>query len=130
MRIRDWPWRLSMGIRNVCRFWRPVWYFHACDYSGMLELMEVAAREMRDLHRDHGVTSYRERTARQLTVVAELCRRLHEDNYFENAGYDPKTWGRHSDHKRSRIAKHSSEMAKWDAIYLGRMFRLVQHWWD
>lgn len=125
-----WLWGIRCKLRNIRIFWRAVLDFNTCDYSGLLQLMEISLRAMRDLHRDHGVTVGRERTARQLTVAAELCRRLNEDRHFQNAGYDPTTWKHLDDKRKTRICEHSVQMAKNDAVYLGRAFRFVQHWWD
>lgn len=141
MAVYRWKWRTIIpnlryfiydvieGSQNIKTFWLAVWRFRAFDYVGLLSLMECAARQMRDLHRDHGNTLGRERIAQQLTVVAELCRRLREDDYLENAGYrDRRKWN--TDQNKSFIVKHAQAMAKNDALYLGHMLRKVQHWWD
>lgn len=119
------------GVKNIFIFFWAVWHFDACDYTGLLELIEVAVRKMRDLHRDYGHTIDAPRVARQLTIVETLCRRLREDRYFQAAGYgDGTRWNTLTDFEQSRVAKHSVQMAKADAIYLGKMFRFIQHWWD
>lgn len=122
-------WSFWFGCRNVRIFWSAVWHFNTCDYTSLLELIERAARQMRALHTEHPITADAGKVAKRLTVVAELCRRLREDNYFVNAGYDNK-WQYRSDSDMTRIVKHAGEMAQNDARYLGQQFRFVQHWWQ
>jgi hypothetical protein len=113
------------GVRNLWTFRTAVWWYRSFDYSGLLELMEVALREMRNGHRDHGNTVNAQKIARQLTIAMELCRRLREDEYLDHS-----RWHKWSEDKRTRMVRHSMEQAKKDALYFGRVFRFVQHWWD
>lgn len=97
----------------------------------MVELLEVSAREMQRSIELNDVKHARwERDHKHLLIVEELCKRLRADNYFHNAGYDPETWKIRSDFERRKIVEHSSKMAQQDAIYLGKMFKFVQHWWN
>ncbi len=124
-------WRYAVyRFRNVARFGRIVWDFQRGDYSHLLQLMEVALREMRDQHRDFPITADASECAKQLTIAAELCRRIREDNYFENAGYEFTTWRSLPEAEKLRIAKHAEAMAVNDCAELGKSFRRVRHWWQ
>ena len=125
-----WVWDIRNGLRNIPIFFEAVWWFRAWDYNGLLGLIETAAKEMARGHKEYGHTVNSEKTVRQLTIVFELCRRLREDNYFENAGYQSDKWKDLPDYQRTQIVKHSAAVAKNDAIYLGKQFKFVQHWWD
>lgn len=110
------------GICNIVRFWRVVWRFDTCDYTGLLELMQAATKQMAIDHRDHGHLVNSERTAHQLFIVSELCRRLAADDYFDLAEREGR--------KDADWSKRVGYLGKQDAEYLGRMFRHVQTWWD
>jgi hypothetical protein len=75
------------GVGNIIRFWRAVWHFDTCDYSGLMDLMRVATKTMAIHHRNHGHCVGSDRTAHQLRVVSELCKRLRDDDYAELAGH-------------------------------------------
>jgi hypothetical protein len=115
---------------NIKRFWPVLRHFQSYDYSGLLLCIEVATKDMAAYHRTHGHTVSRMRIGQQLAVVSELCKRLNADGYFDNAGYDPRTWRDRPDYECHRIATHAGYMEKQDAAYLGRMFRYINHWWD
>ena len=125
----SWGWDIRNGVRNLCTFFEAVWWFRSWDWSGMVHLLEVSARE---LHKDQMLGRHvgSEKEARRLLVVAELCTRLRDDSYFEQAGYNPKTWKTLPDSCKKRAIKHSAYMAGHDAEYLGRMLRFVHHWWS
>lgn len=117
------------GIHNLRVFGKAVWNFCSYDYTGMLKLMELAAGEMEQCQR-LGHHSKSEKYAQQLLVVRCLCHRLIDEEHFENAGVGGKDWRQKTEWERQQLARHASNMAKWDAEYLGRLLRFVQHWWD
>lgn len=128
-RCQHWTWHwygLCQGVRNFWRFRKSIYHFNASDYSYLLWLMADATVEMSRHHREDGVTADREKTARQLLVVSELCKRLREDNYFVMAGY---RYGL-DDAKARRVFAHSDYLAKQDIEYLGRVLRHLRSWWD
>jgi hypothetical protein len=127
-----WGWYTAYyGICSLFAFFKAVWRFNTCDFAGLLVLIETATRLMRDHHRYNGVTVDAPKVARQLTVVSELCRRLREDNYLQNAGYgDGEAWSRMTEFRRKQVAKHACKMQQQDADYLGKMFKSVNTWWD
>lgn len=112
-------WDLKNGLRNIPLFFEAVWWFRAWDWTGMVELLEISAREMRDVQTT-GRHTGSERSAKQLMVIQNLCRRLREENYFDMHGDEhDRTW-----------AERVSYSGKNDAEYLGRMMRFVQYWWE
>lgn len=128
-KLSRWYYTTKYGVRNLWIFFRAVWYFRSWDYTGLLELMWISARELRssqELNRHVGS----EKETKRLLIVETLCKRLYADEYFRNAGYQRDRWKDLTDSRQSWIAKHSSYMAKQDAIYLGKMMKFIQHWWD
>lgn len=121
---------LYYGVRNFWLFGQAVWHFRDWDYVGLLNFIRISTRQMAICHRDRGITVSAPKTARKLTIVSELSKRLRDEDYFVNAGYERKSWLALSDFEKTRLAKHRGYMAKQDAEYLGKMFRFVQHWWD
>lgn len=112
-------WDLKNGIGNLIVFFEAVWWFRSWDWTGLVGLIEVSAREMRGSIEANTVKHVRwEKDARQLLILEELCKRLRDDNYFHNAGYDPKTWERRPDFECRKIAEHASYMSSQDAVYL------------
>lgn len=100
---------LREGLRNLRVFWVAVWDFRAFDYTGLLTIIETAAKEMRACHERLKMTEDWERCARDLTVLADVCRRLRDDNYFDKGG---------------------NERSKRDVEQLGASFKRLRHWWN
>lgn len=72
---------------------------------------------------EHGTHVNSDRYAKQLLIVQNLCRRLREDKYFENAEEGNVI-------NKNLSAQYWKRMAEQDAEYLGKMFKFLQHWWD
>lgn len=123
--LSHWYWDIRNGLRNLPVFFSAVWWFRSWDYTGLLSLMEVAAREMARCQQ-HGHLVGAPKKARQLTVLAELCRRLQEDNYADMHGYREGL----TDFELREVFKRSDASAMNDCLYIGRLFRFVRHWWD
>ncbi len=102
-----------MGFRNLWKFRKAVWHFHACDWSGLLELMEVALTEMRDGHRNYSLSIGSNKMDRELTIAKELCKRLHEENYWSSV----------------HNGKHENALMERDVNYLADLLRNVRCWW-
>lgn len=125
-----WHWiGLCLGLKNIWRFKSAVWHFDTCDYAPMLKLLQIATREMAVQHLEAGHSKDSKNRGRELLIVSELCRRLYDDNYFENAGYG-STWGQKTGKQQRRVAVHAQYMEKQDADLLGKMFQMVRYWWD
>jgi len=58
-------------------------------------------------------------------------KRLQEDDYSENAGYDEKSWTRLSRKEARRVIDHAENMAVQDQQYLGKLLaKHLRSWWD
>jgi hypothetical protein len=121
---------LKNGVRNVCVFFFAVWHFEPGDYTGLLALMEIATRIMRDHHERSRRFVGVESVIRQLTVTTELCKRLREDNYIENAERSFGDYFSLASVQRKLLWQHEETMKKQDAEYLGKMLRFVRSWWN
>lgn len=121
---RSHVWGLRFRLRNIHMFASAVWHWDSCDYAPTLEIMEIAFREISRLHTHHGHLVSSDKTAKQTKVVAELCRRLQRDDYFDLARSEVK--GRRGRH----WAEHVDYLGKQDAEYLGKMFKFVRYWWN
>jgi hypothetical protein len=117
-------WGFGSRLRSVRMFAGAVWHWDSCDYAPTLEMMEIAFKEISRAHTEHGNLVSSDRTAKQTRVVAELCRRLREEDQYDLA----RNEFNHGEGRR--WAEHVGYLAKQDADYLGRMFRFVQHWWN
>jgi hypothetical protein len=70
-------------ILNVWRYRGWLWRNREWDSICMIDLMERKFRLMADVF-DHGNHLSAPRSAKQVRVCAELCRRMKADEYFEN----------------------------------------------
>lgn len=68
-------------FRNLWIFRKALWNYRRWDYSGMLEFMELASRDMSDCHEKHSHLMRGEQTAKELKVFAEYMKRIREDEY-------------------------------------------------
>lgn len=123
--LSHWYWDIRTGVRNLWIFFEAVWWFRSFDCTGLLGLMEVAAKRMA-VCQQNGYHVGKDKYARQLRVLAELCRRLRKDDYGDMHGYRDGL----TNLELREVFKRSNASAKNDALYLGRLLRFVQHWWD
>lgn len=121
---RSHIWCLRFRFRCVRLFASAVWHWDTCDYAPTLEMMEIAFREISRLHAEHPHLVSSAKTAKQTKVVAELCRRLQRDDYFDLARNELNGRG------GERWAKHVDYLGRQDSEYLGKMFKHVRHWWN
>ena len=68
-------------LRNLWVFHRALWNYRRWDYSGMLNFMELAARDMSECHEKHGHLVRSKKTAKELKIFAEYIKRIREDDY-------------------------------------------------
>lgn len=96
--------------------------FAPWDYEPMLRLMQKASREMSKHMKEHAIVKGSEKTARQLLVFSELCRRLADDDvYYEDGYFHPK---------RKQWAKQVRYRYNCDLEYLRRILKHLPSWWD
>ncbi len=149
--IPDTIW--SIRTANIWKFFRNLWLFRKClwsyrswDSSGLLLLMETAARDMAYLHENHGHLLKAPRSAHELKVWAELLKRIREDDYSADkiefvktgkkslfGGWEhiqkPNTLPNYS-HRKTFYAIESSVRSN-DLELAAKIFRTkVKHWWD
>lgn len=117
-------WGFWGRIRNCIMFASAIWHWDWIDSGCTLKLMEIAFRHMSKMQAEHGHLVSSDKTSKQTLIVAELCRRLEQDDYFDLAKNELNGRG------GLRWAKHVSYLGTQDSIYLGKMFRFVRHWWN
>lgn len=72
-------------IINIYKFRASLWHYRNYDYSGLLQFTETCARDMSKAHTTGNLVRS-EQTAKELLIVAELVKRLREDEYVFNKG--------------------------------------------
>jgi hypothetical protein len=115
---------LIHGVRNVLRWIPVIWFDIDWDHSALLQILEYKFRRMAEQFERHGMTISTPQIAKQLRICAVLCRRLNEEEYYENAakafGYGTKAW-----------SKECSAVQNQDQEMLGRIIgKYLCHWWD
>lgn len=90
----------------------------------MLRLMQKASREMSIHMKDHSVLKGKraEKTARELLVFSELCRRLADDDVYYEEPYFK--------HSKGKMYKTVRYRYNYDLEYLRRILKHLPHWWD
>ncbi len=117
-------------MRNLWRWVPVIWRDRDYDWAFLAEMMETKLRWMGDCL-EHGYHVGCERDARRVRVCAALLRRLLNDEYMQNAGYDEKTWKTLPEKRRKQFVEHSQRMAGQDQTHLGRMIgKYLRTWWD
>lgn len=133
-------------FRTLWKFKRALWKYRSWDHSGLLYLMETAARDMSDCHKNHGHLMKAQDTAKELIIWAELLKRIREDSWAQDrldfvqtgkkglfGGWThvqkPNTLPNYKHRKtfyaiERCVQKHQVELA-------AKMFeRKVRSWWD
>lgn len=84
-RLLSYRYDIYNSFRNLWLFKECMWHYRRWDYSGLLQFMETCARDMSKAHTTgHLVRS--EQTAKELLIIAELVKRIREDDYVFNKG--------------------------------------------
>ena len=129
-RLKYAPYDIRYGVRNLWRWFPLIWRDRDWDWAYLAELMEIKLRRLADCM-ENGYHVGGERHARQARTCAVLLKRLQEDDYSENAGYDEKSWTRLSRKEARRVIDHAENMAVQDQQYLGRLIaKHLKSWWD
>lgn len=119
------------GIKNVVRWTPVIWRDADFDWDFLAQIMEYKLRRMAKCFDEYGHHIGSKRDAKECRMAAELLKRLQEDRYFWNAGYDPKTWETKSDREKTHICKHADLMAQQDLKCFGDLFvKKLRNWWD
>lgn len=72
-------------FRNLWLFRKALWNYRSWDYAGLLQFMETCGRDMSKAHTTGNLVRS-EQTAKELLIVAEIVKRLREDEYVFNKG--------------------------------------------
>jgi hypothetical protein len=150
--LPNWWYHFQCGVRNLWAYRRIIWGQREWDYSSLLELMEFKMRRMGTGIRDADIHVGSQRTAKQLLVCAELCRRIRMDEYYGNltgptdfrSWFTPSEHGTyewHSETYRNGVKMTDAEMRRYckmaernrknDLDYLCRvMSKHFLEWWD
>lgn len=116
--LRDWPYFLRRGIRNVARYAPVVWHDADCDHAPLFLLMEFKLRQM--AKRQIGHIGW-ERSARRMLVCAALCKRIAADEY----GLEPMYF------KAYRYSKLARRARQRDLEYVCHLIgKHALGWWD
>ena len=120
---REWnPYRLTRKVLHfAANFWayrQILWNDQDCDYSCLLDMMELKLRRMGQHFEDYDIVMDSQRMARECRVAAELCRRLSEDNYLGKYG-------------KIEPFMNVRQRRRDDLDYLARLIqRKLFSWWD
>jgi hypothetical protein len=129
--IQDWWHDLKCGVRNIVRWGPIIWRDRDWDWAFLAKLMEVKLRQMSACFAQHGHHVNSKRDAKRALLCAILLKRLQDDNYMENAGWDHPTWKQLPEKRRKHIVSHSIKMEQQDQWYLGHMIgKYFRSWWD
>jgi hypothetical protein len=105
------------------------------DYAGLLRLIAAWCERAAAHHNSHRLVADWERTARELRLAAELCRRVIRPPYLSTLGYD-STYAFHREPRRvtlrnAGIARLALAQEEADLELLARLVRRkLRSWWD
>jgi hypothetical protein len=119
-RIRNLWLDLYYGVINLVLWFPVIFRDRDWDYVFLLRIMEFKFRRMRELHMKYGHCTNSPRKAHELLIVAELCRRIGEDEYSH---YNPFT--------SEFDYRQPDKMANADLELLTKIMRThLRTWWD
>lgn len=116
--------------------WNDRWY----DSGYLLEYLTNRLRRDARMYETHGHHSEFQIQANEMKEVADICERLHKDEYFNAFGYDSHLikWGNEIVKERTEqeliefriISKQAREAEENDLKRLGELFTHIRNWWD
>jgi hypothetical protein len=112
------------GIYNILRWTPVIWFDLDCDWTFLNEILEYKFRRMAKSIGDEGHLVRSARYGRQLTVCAELCKRMREDKYAENAS---RTFPDRGTDWAKSIRRSKDQDNRYLGLLIGKYYR---HWWD
>lgn len=111
------------GPVNIIRWTKIIWFDADWDHCFLLDIMEYKFKRMAlSFEKNRIITTWPQKY-RQLRVCQELCHRLNEDNYMDNAQL---VFG------QSRAAVlEAIAVQRHDQALLGRLIgKHITSWWD
>lgn len=85
-------WRIKNFARNLWVFRKSLYNYTSWDYSGTLDIMETSFRDMSVSHAKYSMHTNNEKVAKDLLVLAALCKRIREDNYGMDCADYSDSW--------------------------------------
>lgn len=149
--------RFIEGVQNVIKWLPIIWHDVDCDYHYLYKILHFKLKNMQEyLESDYAVAADAKKTARQIMTAKNLCKRLIDDDYLDNALQRYETqYGNNNvvifepmeneylhqliwnwtDEKQEkdfgRACEHSEYMERQDIDYLFNfMKKHIQGWWD
>ncbi len=133
--VKYQAWKIYREITQPLRavkyvFWR-MWKYRSIlwndfdwDHGFLLELLELKFLNMAKYHRDYGITECRGEIAMELFECAELCHRIHEDDYtrVEEDAHEAK-WGKIQDEHIPLIDEFGTDKLGNPKMYQWKMWR-------
>jgi len=89
-KIEDIYYNILHGIQNIIKWFPIIWKDRNFDEYYLLQILYKKFESMEDLHRNHGHLVRSKETANQLKKAMELCRRMIDNPYWEETGYDER----------------------------------------
>lgn len=130
-------------FRTLWKFRKALWHYRSWDHSGLIYLMETAARDMSDCHKNHGHLMKSDKTAKELFVWAELLKRVREDKWTEDkvdlvitgnglfGGEFVQRPNTLPNYKARSFYNIERDVKKHNIHLVAKLFeRKVQSWWD
>ena len=124
--LAAFPRQFLAGLKNCIRYAPLVWADRDFDYAYLLALMsfKLDAMSRHIARHDRHVGS--QKIARELKICAHICRRLENDNYFQNL----ITSGERHGVSTKLLFEEAARVKRADLELFGKLFRKVDCWWD
>jgi len=106
-RFNRWRRGLIRGTKNFFKWGWRCRDIHWWDYSYFLELQQMWLEESSRMHKDYGITTESEQTAKEMKICVELLERIRTDQDYS-------------------FTKQNGDLDYLFSIYKKRLFR----WWD
>lgn len=113
---------ITCGFGNVVRWVPVIWFDRDWDYDPLLWVMEFKLGRMsKCLENGHLLNA--PRYARQTQIGAHLCKRIREDDYYEDLDKRYANW--------THGVLHGQTIREQDKEMLGKLIgKYIDHWWD
>ena len=148
--------RFIEGVQNVIKWLPVIWHDVDFDYHYLYKILHFKLKNMQEyLESDYAITADAKKTAKQIMIAKNLCKRLIDDNYLDNAlrkyetqygssdviSFEPTeneylhqliwNWTDEKQEKDfGRACEHSEYMERQDIDYLFNfMKKHIQGWW-
>ena len=123
------------GLQRMIAFLPMTLHAVEWDYAGLLRLIEAWCERAAEHHNSHRLVADWEKTARELRLAAELCRRMMHPPYLATLGYDSTYVFRREPGRvtlrNAGIARLALAQEEADLDHFARLLRRkLRSWWD